>query len=160
MNAPKSVLTKSLNSHKFYNRGANQQSSVESEVSEQQSAIVQPDKSSKNIQSVAPKADRSNGPTLYQNLSQIAEKMPHNLVKLGLDPQNPRHRELFMTMYAINTGIDPHQLSESSPYSSQEKAGKSNAHTDSIISQATAKMEEAAKASTTVSTARNIDRSL
>jgi hypothetical protein len=145
---------------KFYNRGANQQSSVNLEVPEHQRAILQPDKDSKNIQSAALKPDRSNSPTLYQKLSQVAEKMPHNLVKIGLDPQNPRHREIFMAMYAINTGIDPHQLLEKSPYSSPEKVGKSDAHTDSIISQATAKMEEAAKASMTVSTARNIDQGL
>jgi hypothetical protein len=145
---------------KFYNRGTNQQSSVESEVSEQQSAILHPDKSSENIQSANTTPNHSNSPTLYQKLSQIAEKTPHNLVKLGLDPQNPQHQEIFMTMYAINTGIDPHQLLENSPYSSPENAGKNNAYTDSIISQAIAKMEEVAKASMTVSTARNIDRGL
>jgi hypothetical protein len=133
---------------KFYNRGANQQSSAKSEATEQQRAILQPDKDSQNIQSVAPKADHSNSPTLYQKLSQIAEKMPHNLVKLGLDPQNPQHQEIFMTMYAINTGIDPHQLLENSPYNN---AGN---HTELIISQATAKINEA----TTASTTRNIDK--
>jgi hypothetical protein len=144
---------------KFYNRSANQQLSVESEVYDKQSAVLQSDKSSKNTQSVANKLDNSNSPNLYQKLSQITERMPHDLVKLGLDPQNPRHREIFMTMYAINTGIDPHQLLENSPYNSPESAGKSNTHTESIISQAAAKIDEAAKAST-ASTTRNIDRGL
>jgi hypothetical protein len=144
----------------FHNRATNQKLSIDLNVNDQQSSILQADKSIKNIQSIATKPDNSNGLNLYQKLSQIAKKMPHNLVKLGLDPQNPQHQEIFMTMYAINTGIDPHQLLENSPYSSPENAGKNNAHTDSIISQATAKMEEAAKASMTVSTARNIDRGL
>jgi hypothetical protein len=144
---------------KFYNRSSNQQLSVESEVYDKQSAVLKSDKSSKNTQSVANKLDNSNSPSLYQKLSQITEKMPHNLVKLGLDPQNPRHREIFMTMYAINTGIDPHQLLENSPYNSPKNVGKNNTHTESIISQAAAKIDEAAKAST-ASTTRNIDRGL
>jgi hypothetical protein len=143
---------------KFYNRGTNRQLSVEEEVHDQQNSVLQSDKSVKNIESTIIKSDDTNNLNLYQKLSQIAEKMPHNLVKLGLDPQNSQHREIFMAMYAINTGIDPHQLLANSPYNDLEVSGKTNAHTESIISQATAKIDEAAKAS--ISTPRNIDRGL
>jgi hypothetical protein len=145
----------------FHNRTTNQQLTVDSSVNGKQSSILKSDESIKDIdiQSVANQSGSSNSPNLYQKLSQIAEKMPHSLVKLGLDPQNPQHREIFMTMYVINTGIDPQQLLQDSPYNNLAGTGETNNHTDSIISQATAKIEEAAKASTT-STSRNIDRGL
>jgi hypothetical protein len=132
----------------FHSRDIKQQLSINSNVNDEQSSFVKFDKPMQNIQPVITKPDSSNSQTLYQKLTQIAEKMPHNLEKLGLNPQNPRHREIFMTMYAINTGIDPHQLLENSPYSN---AGN---HTELIISQATAKINEA----TTASTTRNIDK--
>lgn len=123
---------------------------------------MQSDKSTKDIRFVVTEPDSSSDRNLYQKLSQIAEKMPHSLVKLGLDSQNPQHREIFMTMYAINTGIDPHQLLVNSPYSSPEGSEENSTHTESIISQATAKIDEAVKRQfkTEVSTARNIDRGL
>jgi hypothetical protein len=145
---------------KFYNRNTIQELPEDSSIDNDQSLILESGNSTKNSQSVVIKPDSADSPTLYQQLIRIAKKMPHNLEKLGLDPQNSRHQEIFMTMYAINTGIDPRQLLKDSPYSSQVNKDGGSDHAELVVLQATAKMEEAAKASTTLSTARNIDRGL
>jgi hypothetical protein len=145
---------------KFYNRNTIQESPGNSSIDNDQSLILESGNSNKDAQSVVIKPDNTNSPTLYQQLSRIAEKMPHNLEKLGLDPQNSKHQEIFMAMYAISTGIDPRQLLKDSPYSSPVNKDGGSDHAELVILQATAKMEEAAKASTTLSNARNIDRGL
>jgi hypothetical protein len=144
---------------KFYNRNTIQESPEDSSIDNDQSLILESGNSNKDAQSVVIKPDNTNSPTLYQQLSRIAENMPHNLEKLGLDPQNSRHQEIFMTMYAISTGIDPRQLLKDSPYSSPVNKDGGSDHAELVILQATAKIDEAAKAST-VSTTRNIDRGL
>jgi hypothetical protein len=144
---------------KFYNRNTIQELPEDSSIDNDQSLILESGNSTKNSQSVVIKPDNADSPTLYQQLSRIAEKMPHNLEKLGLDPQNPRHQEIFMTMYAISTGIDPRQILKDSPYSNLANKEGGSGHAELVILQATAKMEDAAKAST-ISTARNIDRGL
>jgi hypothetical protein len=144
---------------KFYNRNTIQESPEDSSIDNDQSLILESGNSNKDAQSVVIKPDNTNSPTLYQQLSRSAENMPHNLEKLGLDPQNSRHQEIFMTMYAISTGIDPRELLKDSPYSSPVNKDRGSDHAELVILQATAKIDEAAKAST-ISTARNIDRGL
>ncbi len=144
---------------KFYNRNIKKQSPEDSNIRDEQSLVLKPENHIKESQSVVIEPDNVSSPTLYQKINQIAMKMPHNLEKLGLNPQNSQDREIFITMYAINTGIDPRTLLKDSPYNSLIEAGETSNHTESIILQATAKIDEAAKAST-VSTAKNIDRGL